>query len=305
MKTVMIGKNEAGQRLDRFLLKYLNNSSRTNIYKLIRKKVFKVNGVRVKEDYFFELGDKLEIYLSDESYEKLVKPIVHVDASFVGLNIVFEDDDMLIVDKPKGMLTHPDQNEFKNTLSSKVQVYLKHLTSRTFKPASIQRLDKNTSGLVIFGKNYQSLKALNEMMRNREIKKYYQCVVEGVILKPGEVKGWLVKDEERNKVRLSEKQQSDNAKYCHTAYKPIMKLGKYTLLEVELHTGRSHQIRESMRFIGHPIVGDKKYGASKEKNVNSQLLHGYKLIINGSEHVSESEDIKRFIESIPANIRRN
>jgi len=298
MKTVIIGQNEAGQRLDRFLLKYLNNSSRANIYKLIRKKVFKVNGVRVKEDYFFELDDKLEIYLSDESYEKLVKPVEIVEASDVGLNIVFEDDDILIVDKPKGMLTHPDQNEFKNTLASKVQVYLKHLASRTFKPASIQRLDKNTSGLVIFGKNYQSLKAYNEMMRNREIKKYYQCVVEGAVKEAGTVKGWLVKDEQKNKVRLSRDQQNDKAKYCHTDYTPIKRIGKYTLLEVELHTGRSHQIRESMRYIGHPIVGDKKYGAAKEKNVNSQLLHGYKLIINGMEYTSESEDIKGFIDSV-------
>ncbi len=298
MKKVIIGKNEAGQRLDRFLLKYLNNSSRANVYKLIRKKVFKVNGVRAKEEYFFELGDELEIFLSDESYDKLVKEEVQIDASDVGLKIAYEDDDILIIDKPKGMLTHPDQNEFKNTLSSKVQVYLKHLTTRTFKPASIQRLDKNTSGLVVFGKNYQSLKALNEMMRNREIKKFYQCVVEGNISGPGQVKGWLVKDEHKNKVRLSEHQQNDKAKYCHTDYKPIKKFGKYTLLEVELHTGRSHQIRESMRFIGHPIVGDKKYGASKEKNVNSQLLHGYKLIINGNEYISESEDINRFINSI-------
>jgi 23S rRNA pseudouridine955/2504/2580 synthase len=305
MKKVTIGKNEAGQRLDRFLLKYLNNSSRTNVYKLIRKKVFKVNGVRVKENYFFELGDELEIYLSDESFDKLVKPIEQVEASEVGLKIVYEDDDILIVDKPKGMLTHPDKNEFSNTLSSKVQVYLKHISSRTFKPASIQRLDKNTSGLVIFGKNYQSLKAYNEKMRNREIKKYYQCVVEGVVKEPGTVKGWLVKDEQKNKVRLSKKDQGGGAKYCHTDYRPLETVGGYTLLEVELHTGRSHQIRESMRFIGHPIVGDKKYGASKEKNVNSQLLHGYKLIIEDNEFVSMSEDISTFMESIKKNSRRN
>lgn len=305
MKKVTIGKNEAGQRLDRFLLKYLNNSSRTNVYKLIRKKVFKVNGVRVKENYFFELGDELEIYLSDESFDKLVKPIEQVEASEVGLKIVYEDDDILIVDKPKGMLTHPDKNEFSNTLSSKVQVYLKHISSRTFKPASIQRLDKNTSGLVIFGKNYQSLKAYNEKMRNREIKKYYQCVVEGVVKEPGTVKGWLVKDEQKNKVRLSKKDQGGGAKYCHTDYRPLETVGGYTLLEVELHTGRSHQIRESMRFIGHPIVGDKKYGASKEKNVNSQLLHGYKLIIEENEFVSMSEDISKFMESIKKNSRRN
>ncbi len=298
MKKVTIGNNEAGQRLDRFLLKYLNNSSRTNIYKLIRKKVFKVNGVRVKEDYFFELGDELEIYLSDESFDKLVKPVEEVEASAVGLKIVYEDDDILIVDKPKGMLTHPDKTEFKNTLSSKVQVYLKHLSTRTFKPASIQRLDKNTSGLVIFGKNYQSLKAYNEKMRKREIKKFYQCVVEGAVREPGTVKGWLVKDEVKNKVRLSSKEQGGASKFCHTDYRPLEIKGAYTLLEVELHTGRSHQIRESMRFIGHPIVGDKKYGASKEKNVNSQLLHGYKLIIEGNAFISESEEIKQFMDSI-------
>jgi 23S rRNA pseudouridine955/2504/2580 synthase len=267
--------------------------------------VFKVNGVRVKENYFFELGDELEIYLSDESFDKLVKPIEQVEASEVGLKIVYEDDDILIVDKPKGMLTHPDKNEFSNTLSSKVQVYLKHISSRTFKPASIQRLDKNTSGLVIFGKNYQSLKAYNEKMRNREIKKYYQCVVEGVVKEPGTVKGWLVKDEQKNKVRLSKKDQGGGAKYCHTDYRPLETVGGYTPLEVELHTGRSHQIRESMRFIGHPIVGDKKYGASKEKNVNSQLLHGYKLIIEDNEFVSMSEDISTFMESIKKNSRRN
>lgn len=297
MKTVVIGQNEAGQRLDRFLMKYLNNSSRANIYKLIRKKVFKVNGVRVKEDYFFELGDTLEIYLSDESFDKLVKEEDAVEATDIGLKIVYEDDDILIVDKPKGMLTHPDKTEFKNTLSSKVQVYLKHLATRTFKPASIQRLDKNTSGLVIFGKNYQSLKAFNEMMRNREIKKYYQCVVEGAVKAPGEVKGWLTKDEERNKVRLSEEKTQESAKFCHTTYRPLKTTSSWTLLEVELHTGRSHQIRESMRYIGHPIVGDKKYGASKDKNVNSQLLHGYKLIINGKEYISESEEIRDFVSA--------
>ncbi len=107
-----------------------------------------------------------------------------------------------------------------------------------------------------------------------------------------------MKDESRNKVRLSNKQQNDKAKFCHTDYKPLKTIGNYTLLEVELHTGRSHQIRESMRYIGHPIVGDKKYGASKEKNVNSQLLHGYKLVINDREYTSESEDIKNFIDSI-------
>jgi len=307
MKKIIITENEDGQRLDRFLLKFLNNSSRSNIYKLIRKKVFKVNGKRIKEEYFLKKDDILEIFLSDESFEKLIKEEKKITASDVNLDIVYEDDDILIVNKPKGLLTHPDKSEYKNTLSTKVNIYLKHLSSRTFKPASIQRLDKNTSGLVIFCKTYSSLKKFNEYMRDRKIKKFYLTVVEGLVKKDGEVKGYLKKDEQKNKVFLS-KTGTKNDKFCHTRYKVLKNINnKYTLLEIELLTGRTHQIRVSMDYIGHSIVGDIKYNGKKIKNVNSQLLHGYKLIIDDdefkknhkkNEFISNSKEIDAFINAL-------
>lgn len=295
MKEIKITPNEAGQRLDRFLCKYFNNTTRTNIFKLIRKKVFKVNGVRVKEDYFLELGDNLQVYLADETFAGLIKEVEKISAEEVKLNIIFEDDDILIVNKPSGMLTHPDANEYKNTLASKVQIYLRHLATRTFKPAPVHRLDKNTSGMVIFAKNYESLKRYNELMRKREIEKYYICVVSGNVLRKGEVIGYITKDEQKNKVTLS-KNGRDESKFCHTEYEPIKSFGDYTLVEVKLITGRSHQIRASLSYIGHPIVGDLKYGGKKVGNINNQLLHAYKLKVDGKEFISQSREINEFVK---------
>lgn len=302
MKQMTIGPNEEGQRLDRFLLKYFNNSTRTNIFKLIRKKVFKVNGVKIKEDYFLQLGDVLEIYLSDETFETLIKEVKLVPAEEVNLDIIFENDELLVVHKPKGLLTHPDQNEFKNTLSSKVQIYLKHLATRTFKPAPIHRLDKNTSGVVVFAKTYEALKKYNALMRERQIKKYYLCVVEGILKEAGEVEGYLTKDELKNKVVLTA-QDRDDSKFCHTLYKPLKSFKGFTLVEVELLTGRSHQIRASMAYMDHPIVGDIKYGARKMKNVENQLLHGYKVCIGEHTFTCESLEIEDFVKQHSPNGR--
>lgn len=294
MKVVHIGANEDGQRLDRFLLKYLNNSTRSNIFKLIRKKVFKVDGVKVKEDYFLKAGDALEIYLSDETLESLMSEMPQVTAEEADLNIVYEDEELLVIHKPAGLLTHPDKTEYKKTLSSFVQIYLKHLATRTFKPAPIHRLDKNTSGIVVFAKTYDALKRYNEEMRERHIHKYYQCVVHGNISEAGEVIGYLTKDEESNRVRL-DPDEGDESKFCHTKFRPLVNKGPYTLLEVELLTGRSHQIRASMAYIGHPIVGDVKYGGRRMKGASHQLLHGYKVEMGEHVFTCDSEDISAFM----------
>jgi len=162
----------------------------------------------------------------------------------------------------------------------------------------IHRLDKNTSGLVLFAKTYDSLKRYNALMRDRKIGKFYLCVTEGVISKPGEIKGYLLKDEDRNKVRIV-KYDSDDSKYFHTRYNPLEVRGGFTILEVELMTGRSHQIRASLASIGHPIVGDLKYGASRRAGVENQMLHAYKLVIEDRVFENRSEELDRFIESLP------
>lgn len=298
MRQIIIGEDAANQRLDRYLSKYLNNTTRSNIFKLIRKKVFKVNGARIKdEDFFLKLGDVLEIYLADETLETLIKPIEVVKPENSGLEIVYEDDAILVVNKPKGLLTHPDKDEFKNTLATKVQYYLKHLCTATFRPAPVHRLDKNTSGLVIFAKTYEALKKMNEIMRDRQIEKYYLCVVEGRLTESGEVKGYLVKDEMKNRVRIL-KHDVDEAKFCHTRFKPLTVFDHFTLVEVELLTGRSHQIRATMQSVGHPIVGDVKYGAKRRKDVPNQLLHSYKLIFDGETYEAPSKEIDGFIKAL-------
>lgn len=294
MRIIEITENEKDQRLDRFLTKYLNNTTKTNIFKLIRKKRIKVNGKRAEEKYFLQLGDEIQIHLHDNAIEELMKPLVKMEAVDLDLDIVFEDDDILIVNKPVGLLTHPDSNEYKNTLASKVQVYLKHLSTRTFKPASIQRLDKNTSGLVIFGKNYSSLKHYNALMRDRKIDKYYLTVVSGKTKDEGVVKGYLTKDEATNKVTIS-KNADDQSKFVHTEYKTLATNGQYSLLEVKLLTGRTHQIRGSLAFIGHPIVGDNKYGGERIKGQH-QLLHAYKVVIENKIYEKRSERIQDFIQ---------
>lgn len=295
MRRIEITQNEAEQRLDRFLTKYLDNTSKTNIYKLIRKKRIKVNGKRTEEKYFLQLGDEIQIHLHDDAIDELIKPFEKITAEEVDLDIVFEDDDLLIVNKPVGLLTHPDQNEYKNTLASKVQIYLKHLSSRTFKPASIQRLDKNTSGLVMFGKTYESLKRYNALMRDRKIAKFYLAVVHGEINNEGEVKGYLVKDESLNKIKIYNR-EVENSKYVHTKYKPLESNGEFTLVEVELLTGRTHQIRGSLAYIGHPIVGDFKYGGTRVGKARTQLLHAYKVIVEGQTFEKKSDVIIDFME---------
>jgi 23S rRNA pseudouridine955/2504/2580 synthase len=296
LKEIIIGENEKGQRLDRFLLKYLNNSSRANIYKLLRKKVVKVNSKREKENYFLQKDDKIQIYLSDEAFNKLVKEESNEMVKDFNLDIVYEDNDILIVNKPKGLLTHPDKKEYKKTLATRVQSYLKHLQTHTFKPASVNRLDQNTSGLVIFCKTYESLKKYNEMMRDRDIKKYYLCIVRGKVSKEGEIKGYLSKNTKKNVVEIAKNNYNNKGQFIHTKYRPLECYGEFTLLEVEILTGRTHQIRASLSKINHPIIGDTKYGGEKMKNITTQVLHAYKLVIDDKEFIKQSKEIERIIK---------
>ncbi len=298
MQRVNITEQAAPPRVDRFLIKYLNKSGKSTVYRLLRKKIIRVNGKRIKENYTLEIGDELVIYLADDSFAELREEPKKLSPQNVGIDIVFENDEILILNKPAGVLTHPDKNEYKNTLATKVHLYLAHLCGKTFKPAPIQRLDKNTSGLVLFAKTYGALQEYNKLMRERALGKFYLTVVEGNLRKSGEVKGFLLKDSGRNRVEILSR-EVPNSLAIHTVYTPLKQIGNFTLVEVELKTGRSHQIRASLSSIGHPIVGDMKYGGKRIGRVRSQLLHAYKLVLPDGQIVENSSvEIDEFLAEL-------
>ncbi len=295
MIEIIITENEMGQRLDRYLLKLMHQDSRNHIYKYLRKKIIKVNGRKADESYFLALGDQIQIYLPEDFFSEMTR-IVRLDpVKDYTLDIVFEDQDLLVLNKPGGLLTHPDQKEYKKTLSSYVSGYLKEYAQGTFRPAPIQRLDKNTSGIVIFAKNYETLKTMNRLMRERKIKKMYLGVVQGSLSQPMEIKGYLEKDPEKNRSAFRER-ETPEGKWVHSSVRPL-KTGKdYTLVEIELHTGRSHQIRASLGAVGHPLVGDGKYGGRPHPAVSHYLLHAYRSEVEGRVFEAPSEAINSFCE---------
>ena len=297
MVEIEIGTNEKGQRFDRFLRKYLPGAPLSHIYRIIRKDA-KVNLKRVKDDYSLEEGDVVRLYLTDEEVGAFRKQetVKKVKRTF---GIAYEDDDVLIADKPAGLLTHGDRNEKSDHLTNQVKGYLMEkgeydpAEEKTFAPAPVNRIDRNTTGLVVFAKNYDSLKKLTGYFRTREkIRKKYLTVVLGEIKKETTLVGMLQKDEGRNLSRVVPGEaEPDDAKRAVTHVKPV-KTGRlpgmgnrlFTLAEIEIETGRTHQIRVQLSEAGHPLLGDPKYGDPKlnkklhdRYGITHQLLTAAKL----------------------------
>ncbi|MEG0918853.1 MAG: RluA family pseudouridine synthase [Anaerovoracaceae bacterium] len=310
MIKIEIKKNDEKQRLDRFLKKYLNKAPLSHIYKMIRKDV-KVNGKRAKIETELHEGDEISLYLSDELVAKYreEKKIIKVSKQF---KVVYEDDYLIVVNKPFGLLTHGDAVEKKNTLANQVTNYListgDYVPSReqTFIPSPVNRLDRNTTGLVLFGKTAESLKKLNLMIKNRdEIEKYYLTIVSGEMKEPIELVGNLVKDEKTNTVKVIKSSETEG-KSIETIARPIKTAKGFTLVEVELVTGRTHQIRAHLQSAGFAIIGDIKYGdyrvnkeMQRKYDLSTQFLHAYKLVIEGKEIIGELPDnFKRIKEDI-------
>lgn len=319
VKNIEIKPNDAGQRLDRFLRKYLPKATLSGIYKMIRKDV-KVNGKRSKLDAFLEEGDIITLYLDDEKIDKLSvrKKITRTDRTF---KIIYEGDNVLIVFKNPGILTHGDANEKKNHLTNQVVSYLidtgsyNPRFSNTFSPSPANRLDRNTSGLVVFGKSTDSLRRLNEIFKNRDIEKSYLTICQGEIKAPLDLHGYMEKIEASGKFRTCISETSNQkSKAIHTKVNPL-KYGeykgvKYTLTEVKLMTGRMHQIRAHLSYIGHPIVGDSKYGGReiRELDVRNQLLCANKLsfpkfadddiLVELSEKTFETKPDNLFVKAV-------
>ena len=291
----MIEKNEAGQRLDKFLAKYMNEASKSFFYKMMRKKNITLNGKKCEGNEKLAEGDVVKLFLADDTIEKFSSVQVQ-EVKKVDLDILYEDDEIILVNKPAGMLSQ----KAKETDESLVEYLIDYLLGsgklterglRAFRPSVCNRLDRNTSGIVAAGKSLAGLQMLSGVFKDRSIHKYYQCLVSGEIRDVKTVDGWLLKDEKKNQVRIltdveakrfEGKGGDEEPKRIRTKYEPIATDGRFTLLRVTLLTGRSHQIRAHLASLGHPIVGDFKYGGVSKVNpsgrtVKYQLLHSYRL----------------------------
>ena len=286
MTELTIQKNDAGQRADRFLSKAYPNLKSSLVCKLMRKKRIKLNGAKVEPNVILKEGDVFRFYLSDELLSKeIVKETDFRDIS-AEINIVYEDENILLVDKPAGLVVHEDNDNTANTLINRVLSYLYGKgefdpeRENSFTPALVNRIDRNTSGIVIAAKNAESLRVLNQKVRDREIQKLYLCAVHGVPEpRSATLTAYLKKLPEENKVLISDKPRPDYLT-IKTKYRVLESRGELSLVEVDLLTGRTHQIRAHFAHIGHPLLGDGKYGENafnKRYNAKHQALCSYKL----------------------------
>lgn len=262
MKIITISKNDSGQRLDKFLTKYLPNMPKSMLYKSLRKNCVRINGKHAKDgSVMLKEGDELKLFFKDEFYSapKSFTPVA------VDFDVVYEDENILLINKKAGTVVHADDKNTKNTLVEQMQSYLyskgeyRPDEEMSFTPALCNRLDRNTSGIVIAAKNAAALREINEKIRNREIRKFYYCIADGIIEGSGTLEGNLTRGDK--KVSLSSS-QSDSSKAVKLNYRSISHKNNKTLLEIELLTGRTHQIRAQLSDFSHPLSGDTKYGSS-------------------------------------------
>jgi 23S rRNA pseudouridine955/2504/2580 synthase len=287
MKIITVSKNEAGQRLDKLLLKHLNKAPKSFIYKMLRKKNITLNGKKAEGSEITGLQDEIKLFLSEETVEKFSEEFqtTAVDYNF---SIIYEDQNILVVNKPAGLLSQKADKQDISLVEHIISYLLasSQITEQelqTFKPAICNRLDRNTSGLVVAGKTLSGLQTMSELFRERTLDKYYLCIVKGFMREPKRITGYLKKDEKLNKVTIS-LTDTGECDPIETEYFPVTANVKFTLLRVKLITGKTHQIRAHLSSIGHPIVGDSKYGnkivnaaLKAEYNLEYQLLHSYQL----------------------------
>lgn len=299
-----ITPSESGKRLHRYLRNLLPNMPLGQIYKMIDQGKVRVNGKRKKQNYELAAGDELALHMEEAEFQEANLGARSKKPKFVGISakidVVYEDAELLVVNKPAGLLTHPDQTQQKDTLINRVHAYLYRkgeLDSAMFLPATANRLDRNTSGLVLVGKTAGMLHQLNQWIQRRELGKFYLTLVEGRLSGDGAIAGTLVREEKRNRTLVVDAGDAEGAagKAAETRYR-VLQTGKtHSLVEAELISGRTHQIRTHFQSIGHPLAGDLKYGGRPLDGVNHQLLHAWRITL---------PDGREFRAPLPALFRR-
>ena len=292
MRQLTVHKNDENQRLDKYLKKYLKEAPGSFIYKMLRKKNIVLNGKKADGTEKLTAGDEIKLFFAEDTLQKFTGEAANSDVpqfpTMKNMEILFEDDDLLILNKPAGELSQ--KAEAKDVSMNEYALgYLQQTGAITaeslkvFKPSVCNRLDRNTSGILIVAKTYQAAREFGEALQKRTVRKFYRCIVKGEVKHSESIDGYLWKDEKTNKVQIF-KEKREGASEIHTAYRPVKYENGLTLLEVHLITGRTHQIRAHLSSIGHPILGDPKYGDKKlsEKwKVKYQLLHACRLELDG------------------------
>ena len=268
---------------------YLKEAPNSFFYKMLRKKNITLNGKKADGTEKLKCGDEIRLFLSDETYEKFAGKVQPKEKfPMAKLNIVYEDSNVIFINKPAGMLSQKSVpsdvslNEYLLGYLEKSGQW-KQEESKAFRPSVCNRLDRNTSGMVICGKSMAGLQQMAALLKDRSLHKYYLCLVKGVMTESQHLEGYLLKDENSNQVKIFQK-ETEGAAHIITEYEPLYTEGETTLLKVTLVTGKSHQIRAHLSSIGHPIIGDPKYGDRKVNaffrethGIKNQMLHAWKL----------------------------
>ena len=289
MKLITVHKQEEGQRLVKLLGAYLKEAPNSFFYKMLRKKNITLNGKKADGTEKLKCGDEIRLFLSDETYEKFAGKVQPKEKfPMAKLNIVYEDSNVIFINKPAGMLSQKSVpsdvslNEYLLGYLEKSGQW-KQEESKAFRPSVCNRLDRNTSGMVICGKSMAGLQQMAALLKDRSLHKYYLCLVKGVMTESQHLEGYLLKDENSNQVKIFQK-ETEGAAHIITEYEPLYTDDEATLLKVTLVTGKSHQIRAHLSSIGHPIIGDPKYGDRKVNaffrethGIKNQMLHAWKL----------------------------